>query len=142
MNAYCTSSPATILPGRLFSLAEALLGAPAQTDNKPWAPPVNVAEDDAAYQIAAELPGVAPADVRVVVRDGALSLHGERSSDSPEGRKLHLVEHRSGAFRRSFALPKDADGGNVSAAFKNGVLTVTVPKLTEAKPREIEVKVD
>jgi len=129
------------LPGRLSSLADALFGD-TRTDLKVWSPAVNVSEDEHAYKIAAELPDVPANDVKVVVRDGVLSIKGERKHETKtEGVKYHLVERSYGSFQRSFSLPKDANGEKVAAEYKNGVLHITVPKREEVKPREIEVKV-
>jgi HSP20 family protein len=129
------------LPGRLYSLADAFFGG-SESAPRSWSPAVNVSEDEQGYHISAELPDVAGSDVKVVVRDGVLSLKGERKAETKtEGVKYHLVERAQGSFQRSFTLPKDANGEKVSAEFKNGVLLVTVPKREEVKPREIEVKV-
>lgn len=127
--------------GRLYNLAETLFGG-SPAVSKAWVPAVNVTEDERAYQIAAELPDVGSADVKVVVRDGVLTIRGERKQEAKtEGKKYHLVERSYGSFQRSFALPKDANGEKVTAEFKNGILYVTVPRNEEVKPREIEVKV-
>ena len=144
MNAISTTSPLRefgIFPNRLFNLAETLFGqSPAAP--KLWAPAVNVAEDEHAYHVSAELPDVPNEDVKVVVRDGTLTIKGERKAETKtEGKKYHLVERTYGGFQRSFSLPKDANGEKVTAEFENGVLNVTVPKREEVKPREIEVKV-
>lgn len=130
-----------LFPGRLLNLAETLFGEnPAAA--KLWTPAVNVSEDAHAYHIAAELPEVNSSDVKVVVREGVLTLKGERKLEKKtEDKKYHLVERSYGSFQRSFTLPKDANGEKVTAEFKNGVLEVTVPKREEVKPREIEVKV-
>jgi HSP20 family protein len=145
MNAICTTSPLRefgVLPNRLFNLAEQLFGDSAPAP-KVWSPAVNVAEDEHAYHISAELPDVTGEDVKVVVREGTLTIKGERKHEAKqEGKKYHLVERAYGSFQRSFSLPKDANGEKVSADFKHGVLNVTVPKREEVKPREIEVKVN
>ena len=143
MNALTTCSPLrefSLFPSRLSSLAEALFGdAPAVRN---WVPPVNVTEDENSYRVAAELPDVAAADVKVVMRDGVLTIRGERKQETKsEGVKYHLVERSHGTFQRSFTLPKDANGEKVAAEFRNGVLHVTIPKHEEVKPREIEIKV-
>lgn len=131
-----------LFPSRILNLADALFGASAPESAKTWLPAVNVAEEETGYSISADLPGVASADVKVVVRDGVLTLSGERKAETvSEKGKYHLVERSQGAFRRSFALPKDADGEKVSADFNNGVLLVSVPRREEVKPREIEIKV-
>jgi HSP20 family protein len=144
MNALSTYSPIRdfgFLPSRLFNLAETLFGDTTGVA-RTWSPAVNVAEDANGYQISADLPDVAIGDVKVVVREGVLTLSGERKRETKtEGVKYHLVERTTGTFQRSFSLPKDANGEKVSAEFKNGVLLVTVPKREEVKPREIEVKV-
>jgi len=144
MNALSSYAPLrefSLFPGRFAGLADALFGE-TRSESKAWTPAVNVTEDEHAYQIAAELPEVPSSDVKVVVRDGVLSLKGERKSEKKtEGTKFHLVERSYGSFQRSFTLPKDADGDKVSADFKDGVLKVTVPKREEVKPKEIEVKV-
>jgi HSP20 family protein len=128
-------------PRSLYSLADAFFGRPEYSP-KSWSPAVNVSEDEGAYRISAELPAVSGEDVKVVVRDGVLTLKGERKVETKtDGLKYHLVERSHGSFQRSFTLPKDANGEKVTAEFKNGVLLVTVPKREEVKPREIEVKV-
>jgi HSP20 family protein len=129
-------------PRRLYSLADALFGGNSDYSAKAWTPAVNVTEDSESYRISAELPAVSGEDVKVVVREGVLTLKGERKEETKtEGVKYHLVERSHGTFQRSFTLPKDANGEKVSAEFKNGVLLVTVPKREEVKPREVEIKV-
>jgi HSP20 family protein len=127
---------------RLFSLADALLGERGKAVPQPWHPPVDAVETDGHYEIIAELPGVNSTEVKVVVRDGVLTLSGERPvTSAAEGVKTHLSERQTGAFQRRFTLPKDADGERVSAAFKNGLMTVSVPKREEVKPKEIEIQI-
>jgi HSP20 family protein len=126
---------------RLFSLADALLGERPQATATGWAPPVDVVETGAAYELHVDLPGVNAPEVKVIVRDNVLTLSGERTATPPvEGTKSHLTERPSGTFQRRFTLPKDADGERVSAAFKNGVLVISLPKREEVKPKEIEIK--
>jgi HSP20 family protein len=106
-----------------------------------WLPPVNIAEDDKEYVITADLPEVSPKDVKVTLENGLLSITGERTGEKEEkARKYHLMERSYGAFARSFALPADGDAKRVQAHFKDGVLTVRVPKSDEARPKLIEVK--
>lgn len=127
---------------RLFNLADALLGERAVPGNQGWVPPVDAVESGAQYEIIVELPGVNSTDVKVVVQDGVLTLSGERPAvPTAEGVKTHVTERRYGLFQRRFTLPKDADGERVSAAFKNGLLTVSLPKRDEVKPKEIEIRV-
>lgn len=132
------------LSGRLINLADALFRDTAGTgETRTWSPPVNICEDEQGYHMTAELADVPAADVKVVVRDGVLTVKGERKFErKSENTRYHLVERSYGSFSRSFTLPKDADGDRVSAQFANGVLNVTVPKRVEVQPREIEVKVN
>jgi HSP20 family protein len=132
------------LSGRLLNLADAIFRDTAGAgETRTWSPPVNISEDEQGYHLTAELPDVPPADVKVVVRDGVLTVKGERKFErKSDTTRYHLVERSYGSFSRSFTLPKDADGDRVSAQFANGVLSVTVTKRVEVQPREIEVKVN
>jgi HSP20 family protein len=107
-----------------------------------WAPLVDIAEDDKEYLIKAELPEVQKDDVKVTVENGTLTICGERKAEKEEkGRKFHRVERYYGRFERSFGIPDDADGSNVKAEFKDGMLRVRLAKSEKARPRQIEVKV-
>lgn len=107
-----------------------------------WMPPVDIAETDSEYAIAIELPGLEREQVSVVVEDGVLAVSGERTFESEHReRKVHRVERAYGSFQRSFRIPEDADASTVSAAFRNGVLAITLPKTPESKPRRIDVEV-
>jgi HSP20 family protein len=107
-----------------------------------WTPVVEVRETDDAFRVAAELPGLAPADVNVTVENGVLTISGEKKEERQEGKEetsFHLYERRYGRFERAFALPRAVIADDVRAEFANGVLTVTVPKAAEAKPRRIPI---
>jgi HSP20 family protein len=107
-----------------------------------WLPLVDIIEDDKEYLIKAELPEVRKEDVKVSVEDGVLTISGERKHEAEEnGAKVHRVERVYGLFSRSFTVPESADASKVSAEFKNGVLTVHLPKDEKAQPKSIEVKV-
>lgn len=107
-----------------------------------WAPLVDISEDDKEYVVKTELPEVKKEDVKVTVEDGVLSIAGERKFEKEEkGRKYHRIERAYGSFQRSFTLPEGADGTKVNAEFKDGVLTVRLPKSEKAKPKTVEVKV-
>jgi len=107
-----------------------------------WAPVVDITEDEKSYVFRAELPEVKKEDVHVTVEHGVLTLSGERKFEQEEkSKKYHRIERSYGSFTRSFALPDDVDGAKVNAAYKDGVLTVTVAKSESAKPKHIEVKV-
>lgn len=103
---------------------------------------VDVSEDDKSYKIAAELPGLDEKDVEVSLTDDSIVLKGEKSQDKEErGKNLYVSERSYGVFRRSFALPKDADRKAIDARFAKGVLTVMIPKNPAAqKVEKIQVK--
>ena len=142
MNINYAARPYGVSVNRLFTLADALFGDRNATETQGWVPPVDVSETESHYELNAELPGVNGNEVKVVVREGVLTLSGGRPViPAAEGTRVHLTERRFGDFQRRFSLPKDADGERVSAEFKNGVLTISVPKREEVKPKEIEVRI-
>src|SRR5216117_1308917 len=98
-----------------------------------WTPLADITEDDREYVIKAELPELRKEDVKVTVENGVLTISGERKFEKEEKkRKFHRVERGYGTFMRSFTLPDDADGKKVKAEFKNGLLTVHLPKSEHA----------
>lgn len=103
---------------------------------------VDVAENDKAYTITAELPGVAEKDVEVSVSDDVLTVKGEKRREKEEkGKNSYISERSYGAFQRMFSLPRGTDPSKVEARFQNGVLTVSVPKTAEKQEtRKIDVK--
>ncbi|MFP3871057.1 MAG: Hsp20/alpha crystallin family protein [Syntrophobacteria bacterium] len=104
-------------------------------------PAINMSEDAENFYIRAELPGVASQDIEITTKDNNLIIKGERKI-AIEGEKVsyHRREREAGIFRRIVSLPGRVDTNNVSAVCKNGVLTITLPKAAEARPRQIEVK--
>jgi HSP20 family protein len=110
--------------------------------NGDWAPRVDIVESDHEFVIKAELPDVPKEDVKVTVEDGVLTIRGERKQEKEEkGKRFHRVERFYGSFARSFALPENVDETKIAAAFKDGMLHLTIPKSATAKPAAIEVKV-
>ena len=107
-----------------------------------WSPLVDITEDDKEYLIKAELPDMKKEDVRLTVENEVLAISGERNFEKEDkGKKYHRTERAYGSFVRSFSLPEDADGGKVTAEFKDGMLHVHLPKSQKAKPKAIEIKV-
>ena len=109
----------------------------------PTMPAVDVAESEKTYEITAELPGMDEKNSEVKVVNGSLTIKGEKQEEKEEKKKdYYLHERRFGSFERSFELPDGVDADKIEAAFKKGVLTVTLPKKPEAqKPaKKIEVK--
>jgi HSP20 family protein len=108
-----------------------------------WAPVVDITEDDGAYLLKAELPGVRKEDVHVTVENGVLTIAGERRQEQEEKtRKFHRVERSYGSFTRSFDLPENIDAEKIEARFRDGLLAVAIAKSPGARPRQIEVKVN
>jgi HSP20 family protein len=107
-----------------------------------WAPAVDVAETDKEYVIKADLPELKKEDVKVELLDGVLTVEGERKHEKEDkGTTFHRVERSYGKFVRRFALPTEIDSAKVQAEFKEGVLSVHLPKTAAVKPKAIEVKV-
>ena len=98
------------------------------------APSVNVVEKEHAYEITAEVPGMDETNIEVTLGDSELKIKGEKVEEKQEERKGMLVSERHfGAFQRSFRIPKDVDSDKIDAVFKNGILTVTLPKSAEGR---------
>ncbi|WP_417543533.1 Hsp20/alpha crystallin family protein [Marinobacter sp.] len=107
-----------------------------------WAPAVDIKETDNAFTIEAELPGMDKKDVKVTVRDGVLSIEGERKhEEKSDDKKVHRVERFYGSFMRRFTLPENVDDNSVKANFKDGLLTLTLQKAEPKEPKAIEVDV-
>ncbi len=107
-----------------------------------WLPAVDIFEEKEAVRIAAELPGVKPEDVRISMENGVLTIRGEKKQTAEEQtERVHRYERCYGAFERSFTVPTSIDAEHIKAAYEDGVLTVTLPKVERAKPRQITVEV-
>ena len=123
------------LPGRLPSLRFDRAAAIA-------APALEMTEADKAYKITAELPGIDPADVDVTVEDGMLRIAGEKKEEREANERGYRFSERSyGRFERYIELPAAADGDGITATFKNGLLSISIPKSGDAEkqPRKIAV---
>ena len=106
---------------------------------------VNVAETDGALEVTAEIPGVNAKDIDVQLKDGILTIRGEKKDEreeKDEKTNFHLMERSYGMFERSFTVGNEIDAARIAASFDKGVLKVTLPKLPEArsKVQKIEVK--
>ena len=106
-----------------------------------WEPRVDIEETDEAIVLHADLPGLSKDDIGITVEDNTLTIRGERKRDARgESSGYHRVERSYGVFRRSFRLPANVLSEQVEAAYRDGVLQVTVPKAEEVKPRQIQIK--
>jgi HSP20 family protein len=107
-----------------------------------WTPAVDIAEDDNGYVVKAELPGVKKDQVKITMQDNVLSIRGEKEEEKESrSSSYHRVERSYGAFERRFSLPSNVRQDGIDATFKDGILTVTLPKAEEAKPKQIDVTV-
>lgn len=107
-----------------------------------WAPAVNISETAKAYLIKADLPEVKKEEVKVTHENGVLTLQGERRQEKREdSEKFHRVESSYGKFLRRFTLPEDAQEESIEATFKDGSLTVVIPKAEPKHPKSREIKV-
>jgi len=126
---------------RLFEDAFTRMLTEPQT-NRPWAPAVDIYETENELVLKADVPDVDMKDIDVRVENQTLTIAGERKFDNQDaGNGFHRIERSYGTFVRSFAVPNAFDTENVAAAYKNGVLTVTLPKKEAAKPRQVKVQV-
>lgn len=108
-----------------------------------WLPPVDVLDTEDYVEIRAEVPGLSEKDVHVSIADDVLTLKGEKKHESEEkDGNYHRLERSYGHFQRSFALPKNLEAEQVKAMFKNGVLTISIPKTEQSKPKEIPISTE
>ena len=115
---------------------------PALLSTKDFAPVMDLKERDDAFVAELEMPGMKAEDFKVEVLEGVLSIRGERKQEKEEKTKRwHRTERLYGSFERRVALPNQVDADKVDASYKDGVLTVTVPKAPGVKPKTIQVKV-
>ena len=127
---------------RLFREAFSPMSGETELSTRSWAPPVDIYETEDAIVLKAELPGVDPKDVEVRVEDNNLYLKGERKFEKEvKEQNYHRVERSYGSFARSFSLPNSISADKVKAEFKDGLLTLTMPKREEAKPKTIKIDV-
>jgi HSP20 family protein len=106
-----------------------------------WMPALDVRESEDQWEVTLDLPGLGPGDVNVTFEDGMLSITGKRDfSKEDRGDTWHRIERGFGTFARSIRLPQTADTEKIEATFEKGVLTVSVPKTEESRPRTIEVQ--
>ena len=110
--------------------------------NGNWMPAVDVAEEDNEYVVKIELPGVNKDDVKITLESNILTIRGEKKAEKETKEKnYHRMERSYGSFLRSFNLPTTVKNDKIDAEYRDGILTITLPKAEEAKPKHIEVKV-
>ncbi|MGD1071343.1 MAG: Hsp20/alpha crystallin family protein [Bryobacteraceae bacterium] len=126
---------------RLFEDAVTRLMSEPRT-NRPWSPAVDIFETEDALVLRADLPDVKAEDIDVRVENNTLTLSGKRNFNKDETVKgWHRIERSYGEFVRSFEVPSTVDTEKVAADYKNGVLTISLPKKEAAKPRQVKVAI-
>ncbi|MEP6699316.1 MAG: Hsp20/alpha crystallin family protein [Verrucomicrobiota bacterium] len=106
-----------------------------------WTPALDLYQNSDDVVAVVELPGMRKEDIEVSLQDGMLIIGGERKGEGAEAEKSTRTERFTGKFRRSVTLPTRIDANKVNATYKDGVLTITLPKAEEAKPKQIKVNV-
>jgi HSP20 family protein len=115
----------------------------SESETLVWAPRVDIKETENELVVHAEVPGMKKEDFCVNMKEGVLSISGEkRSEEKTEGDNWHRIERVFGRFQRSFYIPTDVDDKKIKAAYKDGILTITLPKREEAKRKEIPISVE
>ncbi len=108
-----------------------------------WQPAIDVAETESELVVSVEIPGMDPKDIDVSLSEGTLFIKGEKKQEAEEKEAdYRLIERDYGTFIRSIRLPAEVQSDKISASYKNGVLTVVLPKSEGAQKREIKVKVE
>ena len=106
-------------------------------------PPVDVRDEKDGFVVSAELPGIEKEDLKVEVVEGVLTLSGTKKQESVSDEEgVYRAERSYGEFKRAFVLPDSVDAGKIDAQYRNGVLTVTLPKKPEAAPKQISIRGD
>ncbi|MBR9979318.1 MAG: Hsp20/alpha crystallin family protein [Bacteroidetes bacterium] len=106
-----------------------------------WSPMTDITEDSDKYELRFDLPGMSKEDIKMNFSENTLKISGERHAmEEKKEETCHRVERVSGKFFRSFNFPTQVDSNKISASYKDGVLTVTVPKTEEVKPRHIAIQ--
>ncbi len=137
-----TRSPLSNLRDQFGRLFEVAFNERQPESFNDWSPALDAFEDKDKYVVSLEVPGLKKEEIKVVVHDGVLTVSGERKfeKETKEG-TVHRAERTYGKFSRSVTLPAAVKADQVAASYKDGVLTVEVPKAEEAKPKSIEIKI-
>lgn len=134
----------TDLRDEIDRLFEGTLAEFVQTPNllSGWTPAFDVFEDKDNFTIVAELPGMKKEDIEVSLHNGSLSVSGERKNERRDDAEVYRAERFYGRFQRTITLPTPVATEKVKAQYKDGILTITLPKTEEAKPKHIDVAIN
>ena len=110
--------------------------------NENWVPAVDIKEDNISFVLTADIPGLSKSNIDLLVEDNMLKISGIRDTNNEnDNGKYHYKERTNGTFHRSFKLPSTVDEENISASFRNGILTVVLPKTEEVQPKQRSIKI-
>ena len=124
---------------RMFLDRTAKTGDPVFAD---FMPAVDIEETDTEFIVKADLPDVKKEEIKIQLQEGVLAIEGERRQEKEaKGKRFHKIEREYGRFVRRFAMPTEVDAEKVRAEFKEGVLSVFLPKATTARPKQIDIKI-
>jgi len=124
--------------GDFFGMSAASNGL----DERDWIPAVDIFEKDDEINLNAELPGLSKEDISISIENNTLTISGEKKKENEvSDDSFHRIERSYGRFQRVFALPATVDSQRVKANFKDGILSISLAKKEEAKPKKIEVAV-
>ena len=127
---------------RLFNDFDNVLAPSLRQFEGAFGMPLDVVENEDNFIVKASIPGINVDDINITLEDNVLTISGEvKSDETQESERYHIRERRYGSFSRSLNFRTLVNGDNVEASYENGILTLTVPKAEEVKPRRIEVKV-
>jgi len=130
------------VPGGLRFFQDTMNRMLAEPNGRPWVPPVDIQETENELVVKADVPDVEMKDIDVRLENGTLSIRGERKFEAKKTEGgWHRVERSYGTFERAFTIPETVAADSVKADYKNGVLTIILPKKEVAKPRQIKVQV-
>ena len=129
--------------GRVFPAFEDELERLFDNSHSAWLPALDVQEDKDKFTVNLEVPGLKREDISVKLEDGNLVISGERKSETvSEGSEVHRQERYYGKFARAISLPSIVKADEVKAVYKDGILSITLPKAEESKPKQIDVSVN
>jgi HSP20 family protein len=124
-------------------LIEGSLGDEINGQSNQWGLALDVVEDEDAYVVKASVPGINPDDLDITYSKGVLTIQGETRDESETAKgQYHLRERRFGSFSRSVSLPATIEADKIEANYQDGVLTLTLPKAEEVKPKRISIRAD
>ncbi len=140
---YITTRKPTYTPFKYYNSIFRPFSIYTKPTEAKWKPSADITETEDGYMVRTELPGVAKDDVSISVLDNVLTISGEKAQENTDESKYYRrKENHYGSFKRSFSLPPKVVPESINAEFRDGVLTLSIPKPDEVRPREIPIETD